>query len=802
MESVELYDVGTKVFGAFEGLLSLNHSNPFTGRHHLASEAQRFRLWAHSLGLHQLGHASLDYRVRDAVVVKNRLAEVLLGLQEHLENLLAIANGERLPYEQDVDADIDEDDDDASSVSIDAESDASEQTHSRSDESVHEVDFRLQSLTESLDALYSLATKIRNPRNRPQRTNNQLYKRIPVEIRTSFIEEREAAEIAVVAWTHRHHLIEEINLQEAVNSRLNVEELIDRYATSSNWLVRRMGIANARRKQQFVYWKDHALRLGRNTVRSKPTAPTVKHSTEDIRDEPAAAQQRQLAPSVAVLEKAALDAAPSLVTSATKLEADFVKPEDLKSVLSHQSNVSTIISVKGEKLEWPMPPTQITTNGYFTCPYCKILCPQRYLAENAWRVHLIHDLQPYHCTYQDCVDPHRLYGTRQEWIDHESQHSRVWHCQEHDEEFETRPDYVEHLKIRHPDITPEYFSPELIAAVVGPSQKRHRDCPFCPTAFSEPIEMQKHITFHLERSAHLALPLLVGDGSNKGDSSGRPSDSHEVQHHGRRSSVLGDFDNADEQSFKNICYRSNTPNYHHQNLTERNLYQIPTSSSGVSSSPVIWAWLEGLSGDSLAGEASIEWPSEYSEIGRQDGRLHLPWQDIADQTFLDQINADVPADTAADYLRIYQEAGGNQDKILQIIQDEGLEDRMRYWIPVTLRLSTARTAAGGDPSTSTSVHKLSRPPLKRRNARYHVPQLGPREQRDVEGDTEITPGAESIESLPPEERRHTELGDPYLDYLPSPPPYGGSFYASQSYFRAREPPSSTWSSQARTHFSF
>ncbi|KAI1759182.1 hypothetical protein GGR53DRAFT_524068 [Hypoxylon sp. FL1150] len=537
MEPVELYDIGAEIFDAFE---DLGNSNQVIGRHHLASEAQRFRLWAHSLGLHQQGHASLDYRVRDAVVVKDRLAEILSELQEHLVNLLAIAKGERLPYEQDVSAEAnkdDEDDDKASDIS-DAECHDSEQSNSDSESSVHEVDFRLQSLTESLDALYSLATKIRNPRNRPQRTNNQLYKRIPAEHRASFIEEREQAEIATIAWIQRNQIIDGISSLEPVG----IEGLIEQYASRSNWLVRRTGIANARRKQQFVYWKDHATRLSKAPIRKKPVIQIVEQPTEGIGDEPITIPQSQLAASV-VTEQAPLVMAPSLATSATKLEADFVKLDDLKSVISHQSYVSTVINVKGEKVEWPAPPTHITSNGYFTCPYCKILCPQRYLVKNAWHVHLIHDLQPYHCTYKDCPDPHRLYGTRQEWLDHESQHTRVWHCQGHGEEFETQPEYVEHLKTSHPETTPEHFSPELIATVVGPSLKPYRDCPFCPTAFSDTVEMQKHITFHLERLALIALTPLAGGGSDE-DSSGRPSDSHEVQHHGRQGSILGDFDDS------------------------------------------------------------------------------------------------------------------------------------------------------------------------------------------------------------------------------------------------------------------
>ncbi|KAI0105595.1 hypothetical protein F4776DRAFT_668561 [Hypoxylon sp. NC0597] len=543
MDSVKLHDIGTKVFTAFEELLSLDGAEQFPWRRHLTDEEQRFRLWAHSIGLHQKGHASLDYRVRDAIIIKKRLAQVLSKLQEHLENVFAIAKGERCPFELDID--IDEDSDDQDSTGSDSESHADEQSHSGSQSSFHEIDFRLHSLTESLDSLYGLATRIRNPRNRPQRPNDQLYKHVPPDIRASYIKEREEAEIAVIAYAQRQQLIE-ITPREGTRLAPSSEELIGQYATTSHWLIRRTGIANARRRQQFTYWKGHALRLSQAPVQNKLTALRPERSREAYENQGTHGAQT------------AITAVPSLATSATELPLDLTSPGDITSAISHQSRLSTVMDLKGEKLEWPAPPIQPTNSRYFTCPYCKILCPQRYLNKDAWRIHLIHDLQPYHCTYEDCRDPHRIYGTRQDWIDHESQHSRVWHCQTHSEEFETQPEYVDHLKTSHPEATDEHFSPELISSAVGPSLKPHRDCPFCPTAFSDVTKMERHIMFHLERCAMIALPLAEDDPNGE-NGSDHPSDSHEVQHRGRQGSIALDFTPDEEESFLNFCYRGDSP---------------------------------------------------------------------------------------------------------------------------------------------------------------------------------------------------------------------------------------------------
>ncbi|KAI1206613.1 uncharacterized protein F4807DRAFT_227225 [Annulohypoxylon truncatum] len=508
MDPVKLSYIGAEIFDAFKKILDTKHPDGIPGHRHLANEEQRFRLWAHSLGLNQYGHASLDYRVRDAIIAKDRLTQILSSLREHLGNLLAIANGERHPFEQDFE--YIEDSDSEDSTESETESCASTQSHSRSNISFREVDFRLQSITERIDALYSLAMKIRNPRNRQQRPNDQLYNDISAEDRASYIKEREEAEIAIIAYAQRQQIIE-MSPREDADPIPMPEELVGQYVTADHWLIRRTGISNARRRQQFIYWKDHALKLSK--------APVPYPSTGSIAEQPGKGTHAYQ--SVHDIPEQ------SVTTSATPLPADFMKPGEARSEVSHQSRVSTAINWKGEKFEWPAPPTNITNGQYFICPYCKILCPRRYLNKDAWRVHLIRDLQPYHCTYEDCPGPHQLYGTRQDWINHESQHSRVWHCQTHGEEFITQPEYVEHLKISHPEATPDHFSPELIASVVGPSLKQQRHCPFCPAAFMEIIELEKHVAFHLERCALFALPPIA-DGPYEGGGHVRSLDNYEV----------------------------------------------------------------------------------------------------------------------------------------------------------------------------------------------------------------------------------------------------------------------------------
>lgn len=374
-ESALLHRIGTEIFELWQNLEASEKPDWLQPQRFLISEGERFRLWAHSLGLHRQGHASLDYRVRDVVVVKERLADILTNLKDNLNCLLAILRGERLPMEDEWDAE--ESSSDAAPPSTNSTSD--------SDQSFHEVDFRKQSITEALDALYSLGTKIRNPRNRPQRPTRELFKHVPSETRDIYIQEREAIEIAIVCQVQRQVLDQLLSAegQDHGPPDLPFETLRYVFATDANPIVRRAGVANARRKQQFIYWKEHAARITSQgaTIESplsKSNGQTVPVEQLGPVPQPTPAMTLQV-PTPSLHDR-------SLATSATRLSATFVGLDDLRSILSHQTRVSTVVTPQGQKLEWPPPPSLLTpTSKFFTCPYCHVICPKEYLAKDAWR---------------------------------------------------------------------------------------------------------------------------------------------------------------------------------------------------------------------------------------------------------------------------------------------------------------------------------------------------------------------------------------------------------------------------------
>ncbi|KAI1373342.1 hypothetical protein F4677DRAFT_429358 [Hypoxylon crocopeplum] len=112
-------------------------------------------------------------------------------------------------------------------------------------------------------------------------------------------------------------------------------------------------------------------------------------------------------------------------------------------------------------------------------------------------------------------------------------------------------------------------------------------------------------------------------------------------------------------------------------------------------------------------------------------------QDIVDQALPNTPDGRTDTDgdttsqgTVKEYLRIYREAGGDQERILQIIRDEGLEDRMQYWIRVARTVGTAGKATGAsNPDLGSGIGSPATTHHERRSSQSPVGSDSPRADR-------------------------------------------------------------------------
>jgi hypothetical protein len=139
---------------------------------------------------------------------------------------------------------------------------------------LQEVSVRFNGVVERIDSLYSLAIKIRNPTTRPIRPTAELYKHYTAGNYLEYMQERISIEVHIVRYIHTQQILEfeTSTLNDVFVTRVldssDGEDLIygiddsgdfvTRFLREADWLICRMGKANARRRQQFVYWREHA----------------------------------------------------------------------------------------------------------------------------------------------------------------------------------------------------------------------------------------------------------------------------------------------------------------------------------------------------------------------------------------------------------------------------------------------------------------------------------------------------------------------------------------------------------------
>ena len=410
----------------------------------LDREYERFELWAASLGLRQPGHGSLEYRLRDAEFVQEYILVTLNEINEYLKDrkipslrldfvfrehekrfenrcfsvptmpstnhsqtwdrmltqgaqVLDIFSGKRVPYEDEAEhpgsgigAALAPTSDDTETSTAPAAQSSSEKEGSDSpsdstESSLHEAPVRYEAIIDRIDNLFDVAFKIRNPATRPSRSNFNLFKNIDESERAEQIEEREATETRKVGFIYEQESRDREDLQVG---NLSYEfEKDDQPAEFADFLIRRIGKANARRRQQFSYWRDHARRIANESRREEdPAGPVPMQGDSGAPGTSRLHLDTSASPLAKDSELPGMSAmGRSKATSATRLDPQQIRLNDRKSVVTRTSRVSTAIGPSGETILWPDPPQELLGEKHFTCPYCSTLCPGRYLERDAWK---------------------------------------------------------------------------------------------------------------------------------------------------------------------------------------------------------------------------------------------------------------------------------------------------------------------------------------------------------------------------------------------------------------------------------
>lgn len=500
----------------------------------LVAESERFELWAANMGLFVAGHGSLDYRVREA----ERLAQTLRRFMQDLINSLDDGKASPFRFENQVihknetvfqmcsgvsqEGAFEMDKSSGERSETERTRDEGEEEDEDEDEEEIDMELLLDGVRDPINRLFKMSTKIRNPSTRLGSSRAANYRQIDEDTGVDFLEVIKEADLDYVASVfleyrkvracQESHPAEppggpsgenDDEMWEPIRTVLIQEQ--ERERTGVNfYLIERIAQANCRRRQQFAYWAKHRDKLDKHTKSYQ-------------------AQKKQFPIAQPHRDGEYTPGAIPSVTTATRLDVARLEVSDNRSNWTLSEYAPSTRQAAHAPVDFPPAPKRsrnTASDRFFECPYCFFLCPKEILADKAWKAHLIHDLRPYICTYEDCKNPTQLYDSREDWVQHEnSEHRKVWRCLDHsDQVFKNLQRYKRHLQEQHGEsIRSEASSIRIIQASESASDIVGRACPICMVELDTTRAMESHIALHLERFARFSLPRSVindEDGSN------------------------------------------------------------------------------------------------------------------------------------------------------------------------------------------------------------------------------------------------------------------------------------------------
>ncbi|PCD21380.1 hypothetical protein AU210_016345 [Fusarium oxysporum f. sp. radicis-cucumerinum] len=123
----------------------------------------------------------------------------------------------------------------------------------------------------------------------------------------------------------------------------------------------------------------------------------------------------------------------------------------------------------------------------FPCSYCPLILPHTYTKKAKWRAHVVRDLYPYICIFEDCKSPDEMYASTHEWMSHLAKfHSTMeWVCLVCSRgdgtstvSFNNRMDLGKHISAVHKDFASDETE-LLIEGGERPTGIQRIACPLC-----------------------------------------------------------------------------------------------------------------------------------------------------------------------------------------------------------------------------------------------------------------------------------------------------------------------------------
>ncbi|KID97744.1 transcription factor Cys6, partial [Metarhizium majus ARSEF 297] len=290
---------------------------------------------------------------------------------------------------------------------------------------------------------------------------------------------------------HDHFMSTEY-AEDGYFSDFDVRHVEAKYKDANQDLVRRLGKAISRRRRYFKYRESHHAKLSQGLDLDQGCTEAGQKST--------------VASSVPLAMKDPGNSAPLF----GELDED-----DHSETGNSQTSYATT-APESEKLRVPTLPEQYK-KGPFQCPFCFMLISVTNRIQ--WKQHVMSDLRPYMCLFENCLTADKEYSRRHEWMDHVLQkHWKTWRCPGSCQGYwSSEASLKRHVQEAHSDIV---STGDLNASIARNERMKPLDakteCPLCRESLDSIKQYQQHVGKHLVDLALFALPK-TGDREDSDD---------------------------------------------------------------------------------------------------------------------------------------------------------------------------------------------------------------------------------------------------------------------------------------------
>ncbi|KAK2015893.1 hypothetical protein LZ32DRAFT_525673 [Colletotrichum eremochloae] len=472
----------------------------------LRNQRDRFIIWAKNLGALQEGRASLDFRLQESILMKSAVYKLLKQLHDVITKSIEVVRGSRKPLEESL-ALVDEEGDLWGSSDDESSLDEQDGINMRTELGQNTV-----AIMQILSDLFKLSFKIRNPATRS--SGQSVVKPLLFKQMIQIDDTTSVDLLACFAAFDRGHTQEAIReMRFAVHGKPKLKDaqlaqgsLAHNDADETNsppappnglfmkpreeqqdFLVDRWSKSLTNRRRYFAYWKTHALKLAREDEEKAPSK-----ANSEIQD---SANAPVPIPTALVAAVTAPSLAGKSLLSVTEVSTYDRKLDDEIDAHSVVSYASTTYDMDGTIADLPSAPQVKPPQTEFQCPYCCVTCPARHAKGKAWREHILRDIQPYMCTYEECSDADALYASRSAWLAHEANAHR-----------RSEDSLLQHLEAEHGALLGPAQIHEVAKLSYTTTVDQRSVCPFCQSAGPFIKGLANHMAYHMEQLACFAVP--------------------------------------------------------------------------------------------------------------------------------------------------------------------------------------------------------------------------------------------------------------------------------------------------------